>query len=92
MRKQVMAKGLTGMWIDNNEMAGMVDDEARFAGQLGLYNARTPTRISENVEKRAGWGGGQTTVGQVGKAIQTMGMARVSEGSLSKAPCPVTDA
>lgn len=31
-----------------------------------------------NVEKRMGWRGGATTVASVGKAVQTMGMARVS--------------
>lgn len=33
--------------------------------------------ISNNVERRMGWRQGETTVGTVGKAVQTIGMARV---------------
>jgi alpha-glucosidase len=63
-------------------MAGMVDDEARFQGEVGMWNASVEgCPIAHNVEKRMGWRGGETRVGSVGKAIQTMGMARVSPPS-----------
>ncbi|KAI5476387.1 hypothetical protein MNV49_007765, partial [Pseudohyphozyma bogoriensis] len=75
--EQLINKGLTGMWIDNNEMAGMVDDDATFAGEIGMYDA-FGGEVGANVEKRAGWNGGKTTVGSVGKAINTMGMARAT--------------
>lgn len=60
-------------------MAGMVDDEATFRGELRIANASVGAlTVLDNVEKRMGWQGGVTKVGSVGKAIQTMGMARVS--------------
>ncbi|KAJ7121284.1 glycosyl hydrolases family 31-domain-containing protein [Mycena crocata] len=73
IREELLANGLTGMWIDNNEMAGMLDDEERFVGEVGLFGKK-----GENVETRMGWGGGEIRVGSVGKAIQTMGMARTT--------------
>ncbi|KAM0786221.1 hypothetical protein ACM66B_007024 [Microbotryomycetes sp. NB124-2] len=87
IQEQLLANGLTGMWIDNNEMAGMVDDEARFAGDLGMYDANVAGEVGTNVEKRAGWGQGETRLGSVGKAIQTMGMARATyEAVVSSRP------
>ncbi|KAK4051516.1 hypothetical protein OIO90_004730 [Microbotryomycetes sp. JL221] len=87
IKNQLLDNGLTGMWIDNNEMAGMVDDEATFAGEVGLYRSQIPTGLSDDVEKRAGWGGGSVRAGSVGKAIQTMGMARATyEALLSSRP------
>ncbi|KAJ7091907.1 glycosyl hydrolases family 31-domain-containing protein [Mycena belliarum] len=73
IRAELLANGLTGMWIDNNEMAGMLDDEERFAGEEGMYGP-----AGQSVEKRMGWGGGEIRLGSVGKAIQTMGMARTT--------------
>lgn len=63
--------------IDNNEMAGMVDGHARFRGQVGMWGSRLAD-VADNVEKRMGWGGGVARVGSVGKAANTMGMARAS--------------
>lgn len=65
--------------IDNNEMAGMVDGEEKFVGHVGMWNARGQ---ADNVEKRMGWGEGEARVGSVGKAINTIGMARVGSPSL----------
>ncbi|KAJ7761077.1 glycosyl hydrolases family 31-domain-containing protein [Mycena metata] len=73
IRTELLANGLTGMWIDNNEMSGMTDDEERFAGEVGLWG-----NTGDNVETRMGWGGGEIRVGSVGKAVQTMGMARTT--------------
>ena len=53
---------------------GMVDDEELFRGELGMWDAEG---VAGNVEQRMGWGRGETRVGSVGKAIQTIGMARV---------------
>lgn len=78
IQQQLISNGLTGMWIDNNEMAGMIDDEVRFRGELGMYDAKVAgVKIDDSVEKRCGWNGGEIRVGSVGKAINTMGMARV---------------
>lgn len=41
-----------------------------------MWNARVPGLV-DNVEKRMGWGSIVTRVGNVGKAINTIGMARV---------------
>ncbi|KAK4049956.1 hypothetical protein OIV83_003780 [Microbotryomycetes sp. JL201] len=87
IKQQLLENGLTGMWIDNNEMAGMVDDDAKFAGQLSMYEAVVPVKIGTNVEERAGWGLGEIRLGAVGKAIQTMGMARATyEAVVSERP------
>ncbi|KAJ7485732.1 glycosyl hydrolases family 31-domain-containing protein [Mycena latifolia] len=77
IRKELLANGLTGMWIDNNEMAGMMDDEERFVGEEGMFGPK-----GGSVETRMGWGGGETRLGSVGKAIQTMGMARATYDSV----------
>lgn len=45
-----------------------------FKGELGMWNA---SGVSDTVEKRMGWGLGGARVGSVGKAIQTIGMARL---------------
>ncbi|KAM0749932.1 hypothetical protein T439DRAFT_381478 [Meredithblackwellia eburnea MCA 4105] len=57
---QLLSHNLTGMWIDNNEMAGLFDDDELFAGEV------VPSQ----------WGGGETRVGNVGKASNTLEMAR----------------
>lgn len=57
-------------------MAGMVDGASTFRGEVGMWNARVPGLV-DNVEKRMGWGSIVTRVGNVGKAINTIGMARV---------------
>ncbi|SCV71199.1 BQ2448_2787 [Microbotryum intermedium] len=88
VQQQLLGNNLTGIWIDNNEMAGMVDDDATFKGDLGLWNANSAhNKIGNNVETRMGWGRGEITVGSVGKAVQTMGMARATyEALLSTRP------
>ncbi|KAI5478030.1 hypothetical protein MNV49_005493 [Pseudohyphozyma bogoriensis] len=75
IKEQLIANGCTGVWNDNNEMAGMLDDAERFAGEVPMWQAKGE---AGNVEKRLGWNGGEITCGAVGKAIQTMGMARAS--------------
>ncbi|KAJ7495980.1 glycosyl hydrolases family 31-domain-containing protein [Mycena galericulata] len=80
IRAELLANGLTGMWIDNNEMAGMMDDEERFVGEVGVFGAK-----GGSVEKRMGWGGGEIRLGSVGKAVQTMGMARTTYETVLKA-------
>ncbi|KAJ6625766.1 glycosyl hydrolases family 31-domain-containing protein [Mycena sp. CBHHK59/15] len=73
IRAELLANGLTGMWIDNNEMAGLMDDEERFAGEVGVFGG-----AGSSVETRMGWGTGEIRVGSVGKAMMTMGMARAT--------------
>ncbi|KAJ7071961.1 glycosyl hydrolases family 31-domain-containing protein [Mycena amicta] len=63
IREELLANGLTGMWIDNNEFAGLLDDDERFKGELGMY-ARGTDGVEDNVEKRMGWGGGENAHGQ----------------------------
>lgn len=72
IKEHLIKHGLTGVWNDNNEMAGILDDDETFAGEVGMWADKEGT-----VEKRMGWGGGVTTAGAVGRAVQTMGMARV---------------
>ncbi|KAJ6594391.1 glycosyl hydrolases family 31-domain-containing protein [Mycena capillaripes] len=73
IRTELLANGLTGMWIDNNEISGLMDDEERFVGEVGVFGSQ-----GGSVETRMGWGGGEIRVGSVGKAVQTMGMARTT--------------
>ncbi|KAJ6489585.1 glycosyl hydrolases family 31-domain-containing protein [Mycena vitilis] len=73
IRTELLTNGLTGMWIDNNEISGLTDDEERFAGEVGVFGSK-----GGNMETRMGWGGGEIRVGSVGKAMQTMGMARTT--------------
>ncbi|KAJ7267606.1 glycosyl hydrolases family 31-domain-containing protein [Mycena haematopus] len=80
IRTELLANGLTGMWIDNNEISGLEDDEERFAGEVGVFAGP-----GGNVETRMGWGGGEIRVGSVGKAMQTMGMARTTYETVLKA-------
>ena len=40
-------------------MAGLVDDDELFRGEVGMWNA---TGIANNVERRMGWRNGETTV------------------------------
>lgn len=75
--EHILKNNLTGIWIDNNEMAGMIDDEGVFAGEVPMFDASTGSAPS-NVESRMGWGGEATRIGSVGKAVQTAGMARAS--------------
>lgn len=58
-------------------MAGMVDDDELFRGEVGMWAANGGT-VATNVEQRLGWGLGEIRVGSAGKATNTMGMARVS--------------
>ncbi|TDL29099.1 hypothetical protein BD410DRAFT_3704 [Rickenella mellea] len=77
--EQILKNNLTGLWIDNNEISGLKDDEERFQGELGMFAAQG---VENNVEQRMGWRGGAIRVGSVGKAIQTMGMARATYEAL----------
>ncbi|KAF8199901.1 glycosyl hydrolases family 31-domain-containing protein [Mycena galopus ATCC 62051] len=80
IRTELLENGLTGMWIDNNEISGLEDDEERFAGEVGVFESK-----GGNVETRMGWGGGEIRVGSVGGVMQTMGMARTTYETVLKA-------
>ncbi|KAF7376546.1 Glycosyl hydrolases family 31-domain-containing protein [Mycena sanguinolenta] len=84
IREELLANGLTGMWVDNNEISGLEDDEERFAGEVGMF-VDVGAGPGGNVEERMGWGGGEVRVGSVGKAMQTMGMARTTYETVLKA-------
>jgi alpha-glucosidase len=62
--------GISGLWNDNNEFSSILDDEDVFKGEVSFWQ--------DGVEDRMGWGGGSTTAGNVGRAVQTIGMLRAS--------------
>lgn len=92
MREGVLKHGTTGFWIDNNEFSTLIDDEETFEGERDFWSlsselqttltSRTFTeddsRLNSEVSSRLGWGGGKVSVGAVGRASQTMGMAKAT--------------
>ncbi|QRV77708.1 glycoside hydrolase family 31 protein [Ceratobasidium sp. AG-Ba] len=71
IKKDLIGMNVTGMWIDNNEYSGLVDDDEGYAGENSFWGGG-------DWERRSGWGGGKTTVGRAGRLIQMMGMARTT--------------
>ncbi|QRV92527.1 glycoside hydrolase family 31 protein [Ceratobasidium sp. AG-Ba] len=71
IKKDLIEMNVTGMWIDNNEYSGLVDDDEGYAGENSFWG-------DGDWERRSGWGGGKTTVGRAGRLIQMMGMARTT--------------
>ncbi|CAE6415464.1 unnamed protein product [Rhizoctonia solani] len=70
IKEDLVGVNMTGMWIDNNEYSGLVDDAEGYEGKCSFWGG------GGDWESRLGWGGGETTVGQVGRLIQMMGMAK----------------
>ncbi|KAH7338167.1 glycosyl hydrolases family 31-domain-containing protein [Rhizoctonia solani] len=70
IKEDLVGANMTGMWIDNNEYSGLVDDAEGYAGKCSFWGG------GGDWEPRLGWGGGETTVGQAGRLIQMMGMAK----------------
>ncbi|CEL62592.1 alpha-glucosidase [Rhizoctonia solani AG-1 IB] len=71
INEDIVGANMTGMWIDNNEYSGLVDDAEIYVGRTSFWGGG-------EWESRLGWGGGVTTVGQVGRLIQMMGMAKTT--------------
>ncbi|CAE6391128.1 unnamed protein product [Rhizoctonia solani] len=71
IKEDIVGANMTGMWIDNNEYSGLVDDAEIYVGKNSFWGGG-------EWESRLGWGGGETTVGQVGRLIQMMGMAKAT--------------
>ncbi|KDN45363.1 hypothetical protein RSAG8_04950, partial [Rhizoctonia solani AG-8 WAC10335] len=71
IKEDIVGMNMTGMWIDNNEYSGLVDDAEVYVGKNSFWGGG-------DWESRLGWGGGETTVGQAGRLIQMMGMAKTT--------------
>ncbi|KAJ1304276.1 hypothetical protein OPQ81_005436 [Rhizoctonia solani] len=71
IKEDLVGVNMTGMWIDNNEYSGLIDDAEIYMGKKSFWEGG-------DWESRLGWGGGETTVGQVGRMIQVMGMAKTT--------------
>ncbi|CAK5265429.1 unnamed protein product [Mycena citricolor] len=71
VKEELVANDVTGIWIDNNEMSGLTDDDERYSGELPMSSIKT-------IEQRMGWNGGETRVGSAGKMMNIMGMARTT--------------
>ncbi|KAF8685452.1 glycosyl hydrolase 31 family [Rhizoctonia solani] len=71
IKEDIVGMNMTGMWIDNNEFSGLVDDAEVYVGRESFW-------VGGEWESRLGWGGGETTVGQAGRLIQMMGMAKTT--------------
>ncbi|CUA71205.1 alpha-glucosidase [Rhizoctonia solani] len=83
IKEDLVAMNMTGMWIDNNEYSGLVDDAEGYAGKSSFWGGG-------DWESRLGWGGGETTVLQVGRLIQMMGMAKMNLVGGTYIPCKTT--
>ncbi|CAE6448403.1 hypothetical protein ACGC1H_005534 [Rhizoctonia solani] len=71
IKEDIVGMNMSGMWIDNNEYSGLADDAEVYVGKNSFWGGG-------DWESRLGWGGGETTVGQAGRLIQMMGMARTT--------------
>jgi hypothetical protein len=64
-----------------SEFSTLLDDDERFRGDIGLWDApKLPgidSAAANAVQARMGWGGGEATVGGVGRSTMTVGMAKV---------------
>lgn len=69
-----MCTSVTFDRIDNNEFSGLMDDHEQFVGEVGPWSYEG---IDPLVNKRLHWGDGVTPMGNVGRGIQTAGMAKV---------------
>ncbi|KAG8689890.1 hypothetical protein FRC11_015020 [Ceratobasidium sp. 423] len=78
IKEDLIGMNMTGMWIDNNEFSGLVDDAEVYAGKKSFWGGG-------DWESRLGWGGGETTVGQAGRLIQMMGMAKTTHDTMLEA-------
>lgn len=93
MREGVLVHNITGFWIDNNEFSTLIDDEETFIGERNFWSSLPAqlrpvvtarpwevedSRVDGEVSSRLGWGGGKISVGAVGRASQTMGMAKAT--------------
>ncbi|KAG8732857.1 hypothetical protein FRC11_010456 [Ceratobasidium sp. 423] len=75
IKEDIVGMNMTGMWIDNNEFSGLVDDEEVYIGKKSFWGGG-------EWESRLGWGGGETTVGQAGRLVQMMGMAKTTHDTM----------
>ncbi|CUA68775.1 hypothetical protein RSOLAG22IIIB_03635 [Rhizoctonia solani] len=71
IKEDIVGMNMTGMWIDNNEYSGLVDDAEVYVGKNSFWGGG-------DWESRLGWGGGEIFVGQAGRLIQMMGMAKTT--------------
>ncbi|KAG8693150.1 hypothetical protein FRC09_010697, partial [Ceratobasidium sp. 395] len=75
IKQDLVGMNVTGMWIDNNEYSGLVDDDEGYLGENSFWTGG-------DWERRLGWDGGKTTVGRAGRLIQMMGMAKTTHDTM----------
>lgn len=87
LRRGVLDVGISGVWIDNNEMSTLVDDADQLAGQRRFWSLGGPGEADNEVAVRmSGWHG-TSPIGAWGRATLTMGMAQSTyEALLSASP------
>lgn len=82
MTQGVLNKNISGFWIDNNEFSSLIDDEEELKGEIDLWSIPEVVypncKRGDEVAKRMGWGKSSISVGSVGRAVLTMGMARAT--------------
>ncbi|KAG9127037.1 hypothetical protein FRC07_000922 [Ceratobasidium sp. 392] len=54
IKQDLIGMNVTGMWIDNNEYSGLVDDDEGYLGENSFWG-------EGDWERRLGWGDGRTT-------------------------------
>lgn len=77
VRESLLENGVTGVWIDNNEFSSLVDDEDLFKGEEPIWDLGSKYGGGEETQRRLGWNG-PVSMGKVGRAVQTMGMAKAT--------------
>ncbi|KAG8729445.1 hypothetical protein FRC12_020968 [Ceratobasidium sp. 428] len=75
IKQDLVGMNVTGMWIDNNEYSGLMDDDEGYLGENSFWTGG-------DWERRLGWDGGKTTVGRAGRLIQMMGMAKTTHDTM----------
>lgn len=95
IRHGVLANNITGIWDDNNEFSSTIDDEDEVLGEIDMWSLPEMPLIfgtgkaetdhqeqAQQVATRLGWGRRPVSIGAVGPATQTMGMARATFATL----------
>lgn len=88
LRRGVLDVGISGVWIDNNEMSTLIDDADQLAGQRRFWSLSGSEEDDDDevAVRMSGWQG-TSPIGAWGRATLTMGMAQSTcEALLSASP------